>query len=99
MTATGVAPKHINEDLLLSMTASDISAQALEYLEHLEVIRVKSGRLQGDLSSEMKKRKTCLEEMVHALQFKAESKNDPEFLKHKLGELMNEIKRHKKEEE
>ncbi|XP_025271030.1 golgin subfamily A member 6-like protein 22 [Camponotus floridanus] len=99
MEATGVAPEHIDENLLLSMTASDISAQALEYLEHLEVIRVKSGRLQGGLSGELKKRKTCLEEMVRALQFKAESKNDPEFLKHKLGELMNEIKKHKKEEE
>lgn len=47
MAATGVAPEHLNEDLLLSMTASDINAQALEYLEHIEVIRVKSGRLQA----------------------------------------------------
>jgi len=84
MEATGVAPEHLNEDLLLSMTASDISAQALEYLEHIETIRVKSG-LQGGLSGEMRKRKMCLEDMIRALQFKADSKNDPEFLKHKLG--------------
>jgi len=81
------------------MTASDISAQALEYLEHIEMIRVKSGRLQGGLSGELKKRKTCLEEMIRALQIKAESKNDPQFLKHKLSEMMNEIKKYKKEEE
>lgn len=99
MAATGVAPEYINEDLLQSMTASDISAQALEYLEHIEVIRVKSDRLQGSLSGEMKKRRMCLEEMIRVLQFKAESKNDPKFLKHKLGELMNEIKKYKKGEE
>lgn len=99
LDATGVAPAHIREDLLLTMTASDIGAQALEYLDHIETIRTKSGRLQGGLSGELKKRKVCLAEMVRALQLRAESKNDPEFLKHKLGELMNEIKKYKKEEE
>lgn len=79
--ATGVAPECLNEDLLMAMTASDVSAQALEYLEHIDMIRIKSGKLQGGLSGEMKKRKTCLESMVRALQVKAESKNDPEFLK------------------
>lgn len=95
LAATGEAPEHM-QDLLQSMTASDINAQALEYLEHIEMIRVKSGRLQGDPSGELKKRKICLGEMIRVLQFKAESKNDPEFLKHKLDELTNEIK---KEEE
>lgn len=37
--------------------------------------------------------------MIRALQVKAKSKNDPEFLKHKLGELINEIKKYKKEKE
>jgi len=99
MAATGVAPECLNEDLLMAMTASDVSAQALEYLEHIDMIRIKSGKLQGGLSGEMKKRKTCLESMVRALQVKAESKNDPEFLKHKLSEMMGEIKKYKKEEE
>ncbi|EFN61590.1 hypothetical protein EAG_13520 [Camponotus floridanus] len=99
LAATGVAPEYLNEDLLLAMTASDISAQALEYLEHIEMIRVKSGKLQGGLSGEMKRRKTCLEDMIRALQTKAESKNDPEFLKHKLNDLMSKIKKYKKEEE
>lgn len=57
MAATGVVPEYLNEDLLQAITASDISAQALEYLEHIEMIRVKSGRLQGGLSGEIKKRK------------------------------------------
>lgn len=99
LASTGRAPEHIQESLLHSMTASDIGVQALEYLEHIETIRTKSGRLQGGLSGELKKRKVCLEEMIRALQFKAESKNDPEFLKHKLEELMEEIKKRKKEEE
>lgn len=99
LDTTGVAPEHMREDLLLTMTASDIGAQALEYLDHIETIRTKSGRLQGGLSGELKKRKVCLAEMVRALQLRAESKNDPEFLKHKLGELMSEIKKYKKEEE
>lgn len=56
MAATGVVPEYLNKDLLQAMTASDISAQALEYLEHIEMIRVKSGRLQSGLSGEIKKR-------------------------------------------
>jgi len=54
LAATGAASEFLNEDLLLAMTALDISAQALEYLEHIEMIRVKSGRLQGGLSGELK---------------------------------------------
>lgn len=35
--------------------------------------------------------------MIRVLQFKAESKNDPEFLKHKLDELMKEEEKRKRE--
>lgn len=42
---TGKAPEHIDEELLKSMTAADISAQALDYIEDMEHIRTKCGRL------------------------------------------------------
>lgn len=96
---TGQAPEHFTEDVLNAMTASDLSAQALDYLEHIEVIRSKSGKLQGGLSGELRRRKQCLDDIVRALQYKAESKSDPEFLKHKISELQKEIKRNKMEEE
>lgn len=99
LAITGVASDHIGEGFLMAMTASDITMQSLDYLEHIEVIRPKCGRLQGRLSGEIKKRIAGLEEMIRALQFKAESKNDPEFLKHKIGELTDEIRKYKREEE
>lgn len=81
------------------MTASDLSAQALEFIGDIETIRTKCGRLQGGLSGELKKRATCLEEMIRALQYKAESRGDPEFLRSKINELLEKIRRNKKDEE
>lgn len=95
---TGIAPEKLEEDLLKGMIASDISAQALEYISDIEIIRVKSGRLQGGLSGELRKRASCLEDMIRALQAKAESKGDPISLKYKIEELL-EIRTNKKEEE
>jgi len=94
---TGIAPEKLEEDLLKGMTASDISAQALEYISDIEIIRVKNGRLQG-LSGKLRKRASCLEDMIRALQAKAESKGDPTSLKYKIEELL-EIRTNKKEEE
>lgn len=69
----GRAPEHLNTKLLRNMTASDISAQALEYLGNIELIRVKSGRLQEGLSGELRKRTQCLEKIIRTFQFKAEA--------------------------
>lgn len=81
------------------MTASDITAQALEYTSHIEDIRTKSGKLQGGLSGELKKRILCIEEFIRALQAKAESAGDPGLLKHKINQLLEEIRKNKIEEE
>lgn len=99
MAKTGIAPERIEEKLLKGMTASDISAQALEYISDIELIRVKNGRLQGGLSGELRKRASCLEDMIRAFQAKVESNGDPTLLKHKMGELLDEIRAYKKEEE
>lgn len=86
-------------NLLKSMTASDIGAQALDYLGNIELIHTKSGRLQGGLSGELKKRTQCLEEIIRTLQYKADVKGDPEYLRNKIEDLLTEIRRSKKDEE
>lgn len=96
---TGKAPEQIDKDLLKAMTASDICAQALEYTSHIEEIRTKCGRLQGGLSGELKKRIIGIEEYIRALQVKAETTGDPELLKHKINQLLAEIRKHKLEEQ
>lgn len=89
----------MEEELLKDMTASDISAQALVYISDIELIRVKSGRLQSGLSGELRKRASCLEEMVRALQAKAESNEDPTLLQNRIKELLKEVRTYKREEE
>lgn len=96
---TGKAPDFIDIELLRAMTASDISAQALEYTSHIENIRTKSGRLQGGLSGELKKRILCIEEFIRALQAKAETAGNPALLKYKINQLLGEIRKNKIEEE
>lgn len=80
MVKTGIAPERLKEELLKGMTALDISAQLLQYISDIELIRVKSGRLQGGLSGELRKRASCLEDIIRALQAKAETNEDPAFL-------------------
>lgn len=77
------------------MTVSDISAQALEYVVDIEVIRNKCGRIQGGLSGELRKRTHCLEDLIRALQRKVETSRDPEFLRAQIEEL----KQNKRKEE
>lgn len=83
------------KDYIENMTASDVAAMALEYLEHVETIRTKCGTMQGALSGELKRRKLSLDNMVKALQAKAEENGDPIFLKAKIDEL---IKKNREEE-
>lgn len=79
-----------------NMTASDLAAMALEYLDHIEIIRSKCGTMQGALSGELKTRNVSLDNMVRALQAKAEEKGDPHFLRAKIEEL---LKKNREEEE
>lgn len=67
---TSSAPEQIGDEMLRVMTASDISAQALEYIADIEVIRTKCGRMQGGLSGELRKRTCGLGDLVRALQFR-----------------------------
>lgn len=76
------------KDYVDNMAASDLAALALEYLDHIEVIRKKCGTMQGALSGELKRRKTSLDGMVRALQAKAEENGDPLFLRNKIEELL-----------
>lgn len=77
------------------MTTSDIGAQALEYIADIEIIRTKCGRMQGGLSGELRKRARGLSDLIRTLQQRAETRSDPESLKHKI----EEIKQNKREEE
>lgn len=81
------------------MTASDISAQALEYLAVIEVIRSKCGRMQGGLSGELRRRIHGLEDFVRVLQTRAEAVGDPQALQLKIDELLREAKENRREEE
>lgn len=83
------------KDYIENMTASDVAAMALEYLEHVETIRTKCGTMQGALSGELKRRKISLDNMIKVLQAKAEENGDPIFLKAKIDEL---IKKNREEE-
>ncbi|XP_025267964.1 uncharacterized protein LOC112639147 [Camponotus floridanus] len=96
---TGKAPDAIEAELLQNMTVSDISALALEYIEAIEIIRTKSGRLQGGLSGELRRRTQGLSGFVRALQERAEHVGDPHALQIKIDELLQEMKENKKEEE
>lgn len=49
--------------------------------------------------AEMRKRTCGLDELIRALQFRAEVQGDPESLKNKIEELLLQIKVAKKEEE
>lgn len=75
------------------MTASDLAAMALEYLDHVEIIRSKCGTMQGALSGELKRRKLSLDHIVRVLQAKAEEKGDPLFLRAKIEELLKKSRR------
>lgn len=96
---TGRAPENIEDELLRCMTASDISAQALEYLAAIDTIRTKCGRMQGGLSGELHRRTRGLENLVRALQLRAEAAGDPQAQKEKIEELLNEVKENRREKE
>jgi len=84
------------KDYISNMTASDLAAMALEYLDHVEIIRTKCGTMQGALSGELKRRKISLDNMIRALQAKAEENGDPLFLRAKIEDL---LKKNREEEE
>jgi len=96
---TDRAPENIEDELLRCMTASDISAQALEYLAAIDTIRTKCGRMQGGLSGELRRRTRGLENLVRALQLRAEAAGDPQAQKEKIEELLNEVKENRREKE
>lgn len=79
------------------MTPADICAQALDYISNIELIRTKSGRIQGSLSGELRKSALGLSELVRVLQMKAEAVGDPSFLKKKIEELLEEARQYKKD--
>lgn len=91
----GTKPTY-DKDYIENMTASELAAMALEFLDHVEIIRTKCGTMQGVLSGELKRRKTSLDNMVRALQAKAEENGDPLFLRAKIEEL---LKKNKEEDE
>lgn len=84
------------KDYINNMAASDLAAMALEYLDHVEIIRTKCGTMQGALSGELKRRKLSLDNMIRALQAKAEESGDPLFLRAKIDEL---LKKNREEDE
>lgn len=96
---TGIAPEHIEEEVLKAMTAAEVCVQALEYISNIETIRTKCGRLQGGLSGELRKMSHGLGELVRELQFKAEAVGDPVSLKNKIDELVQEARKSKKDRE
>lgn len=88
--------KRIEEDYIENMTASDVASAALNYLERMDLIRVKCGTMKGSLSKELREMNESLAKIVRVLLAKAEEKGDPLFLKRKIEEL---IKKHRDEEE
>lgn len=101
LNKTGKAPHFIEEELLRCMTASDICAQALDYLTAIEIIRTRSGHLQANkkLSGELRRRVQGLEGFVRALQIRAEATGDPQALQLRIEELIKEVKEYRKEKE
>ncbi|XP_025267884.1 uncharacterized protein LOC112639132 [Camponotus floridanus] len=64
----GQAPDGMEKELLQKMTASDLGAQALDFMSDIETIRTKCGRMQGGLSGQLKNRVLCLQDLIRALQ-------------------------------
>lgn len=65
-------------EMLLDKPSSEISRMALDWLSDIEKIKVKSGRLQGRLSGNMKRTIACLREVIHVFSDRMEATNDPD---------------------
>jgi len=92
----GQAPEGMEKEVLYIMTASDLSAQTLDYISDIETIRTKCGRMQGGLSGKLKRRLMCLQDLIRALQNKADSSGDPKFLRAKINTLSTELEKERK---
>lgn len=99
LNKTGTASDCIEDELLRCMTASDICAQALDYLTAIEIIRTKSGRLQSGLIGDLRRRVQGLEGFVRTLQIRAEATGDPQALHLRIEEFIKEVKEYKKDKE
>lgn len=66
---------------------------ALEYLDHVKIIRTKCGTMQGALSGELKRRKSSLDNMVRALKRR---KTEIHYFYAKIEEL---LKKNREEDE
>lgn len=61
-------------------TTLDIGKIALEWLNDIDSLRQKSGKIQGVVSGHMRTRTLRLQEVVRILTTRADAKGDPNYL-------------------
>lgn len=70
----------------------DLGSAVLGWLEMIDQLRLKSGKLQGAISGQMKSNLANAREAVQVLVERAEAKGDPKFLAEKVDALKVEVK-------
>lgn len=74
-------------EALIAISASEIKELAMTCLQDIDLVRVKSGRLQGRMSGLMKRRVDCLEAAVSILVGRVEAEGDLPFLRERNSAL------------
>lgn len=80
-------PERIKRAGMEEKSTEEVSRIALEWLGEIDLIRVKSGSLQGILSGQMKSRILGLEEIIRLLQSRCMATRDAMFLEARNNEL------------
>ncbi|XP_068993471.1 uncharacterized protein [Neodiprion pinetum] len=74
------------------MSASDLGAQLMEWLEDIDAIRMRCKSMQGRLSEEMKKKVGLAKEALLTLTVKAEAAGDPALLQARNADLEAQLR-------
>lgn len=76
---------------LEDLPSLDVGKIALEWLNDIDSLRQKSGKLQGVVSGHMRTRIARLQEVVRLLVSRADTKGDPNYLQNKNDSLVSDL--------
>lgn len=97
-SSTALSTPIIRETLLNKSTA-EIAKMALSWLEELDGLRAKSGCLQEKISGHIKKKISCLKEVINIFSSRIEEAGDFDYLKRRNSELSSRLRLAMREEE
>ncbi|RLU15211.1 hypothetical protein DMN91_012205 [Ooceraea biroi] len=85
-------PELTDFESLSSCSAADIKTLALRWLGDIDIARVRSGRIEGKLSGQMKKRIDSLKKVVEIMAERVEDVGDVAFLRQRNSELAAQVR-------